>query len=93
MALTLWLVVGGWPQLDGQLKHDRGALRGPTVEADGAPERLCPIDQADDSRPRARLGAAEAVVADRETQCAVAELEGYADDGRLGVLGGVGQRL
>jgi hypothetical protein len=69
------------------------SLAGWAQDQDSAAEGLDPVSETDDAGAAARVGAAYAVVADREGEGTVTVIRAYVDDRGLCVLGGVGDRL
>jgi len=62
-------------------------------DQNSAAEGLDPVSETDDAGATARVGAAYAVVADREGEGTVTGVHAHVDDRGLCVLGGVGDRL
>ena len=69
------------------------SLAGWAQDQNSAAEGLDPVSETDDAGATARVGAAYAVVADREGEGTVTGLHAHVDDRGLCVLGAVGDRL
>src|SRR6185312_7578086 len=70
-----------------------GSVAGRAEDRDRSAEGLDPVFEAGDARAAAGVGAADAVVADREVKGAVVAVDPQVDDRGLRVLGGVGVRF
>src|SRR6185437_2090575 len=69
------------------------SVAGRAEDRDCSAKGLDPVFEADDARAAAGVGAAYAVITDRQDEGAVVALYPQVDDCCLGVLGGVGERL
>jgi hypothetical protein len=76
-----------------QLDVQGCSLAGRAQDQKGAAEGLDPVSQADDAGAAARVGAADAIVADGQGEDTVTGVHAHVDDRGLCVLGGVGDRL
>ncbi|HEY0403016.1 MAG TPA: hypothetical protein VGD09_13440 [Blastococcus sp.] len=59
------------PALDREVDQQRSALPGRAAERDRSAHGLDPVDEPDQPRPLSGVGAADAVLADRDVQAAV----------------------
>src|SRR5262249_27691772 len=76
-----------------ELRRDPRPVAGAAVDLDRAAERLDAVGEPGESRSSRRIGPADAVVANREHERAVALPERDVDPRRLRMLGRVRQRL
>jgi hypothetical protein len=92
-AGILRCLLAGRTTLDREVDLESGALPGGAVDRDGPPEGLDPVGEPDEAGTPPGRSATDAVVTDRQLEAVVAGLDPDVDDRRVGVLGGVGQRL
>src|SRR5260370_2763415 len=69
------------------------SVAGRAQDRDRSAKGLDPVFEADEARAAAGIGAAYAIVADREGEGAVTAVRAHVDYRGLRVLGGVGERL
>jgi hypothetical protein len=79
--------------LKGEVDQQGGALATGAGDRDRPAQRLDAVGEPDESRAASGGGTTDAVVADRQVQAAVPRLPIDVRSRRLGVLGGVGERL